>query len=413
MISNLMVSGSSSELLAFNLGILTNELMWHYDQAVYSVNKKQQLEALTLIERLRATVVYLPSAPTTLLSLLDRMQSSLKCVDAEDLHETAITKMYAAGDDRAGGPLGAVWYRDEMSSSVYECRQELSRAVITEVLKSPRLEYLFMAGVLIDCGRHPQNVAEEIFSYEEFPASPGTQDWPKKRPILRTFHSGQLAPEFGWVERVRVVFNAITSESLQANQVDLDSPESRSASVEAIQSAVRNCLSAQANARQEDCPPTPETPVPADEPDAQSEVVDLNPKLQSTSDPAPNIKVSSSGLSESTEFDAEREEVKKHGSWSFKPGEVKFRNNEWEKITPQAWEILKCLASHRNPVSKSTLIENAWRDERDTDDRAVLTGLTRLRQHLKRLLGQNAPEEPIVTVNASPETLWTLNESIR
>lgn len=457
------------DLFAFDLGVLTNTLMWHYDQAVYVADEQQRKLALGLTERIRAKVACLPlSASIPLINVVNRIQNCLRQLDFEDFQEAALIVMYEA-HDRNEEPSGRVWYHQEMQSRVQDFRNELERAIADEVLTTARLRWSFHIGGLIDAGRHPRNVAEYVFGQEKIEHRSTPRSSPlvdavsvTTSPFLQTFRPGELPPEVGWWERVEAVFAEIELPCSVDRRIQ---QTSAATAVDVFESAIRSFLAKSNQANFCDDAPTPaagDMNLSSDtlfvmsrrESDAvdqssihaktshyegyevesnpppyaanQSEITalaaahDLGPPLaaaEAAVKPAQSSVVTMPPVPTVREVSDEQTGGETLGNWTFFDAEVQFGELPNFVMTNPYKGILKLLLKRSTFISWELLADAGWGESNVRTATDVTQNICRLRDHLKAYLEphlkERFPAKAILSKGKNKDLSYRIDDLLR
>lgn len=399
------------DLFVFELGVLANTLMWHYDQAMFAVDKQQRLIAWPLIERIRAKAAYLSSSSAVSLNkVLDGIQNWLRRLDDEDFYETMETELHDAAT-RSGEneePTGSTRYHEEMRLRIQEFRDALNQSVVDSFLTSPRHRWLFDVGLLIDSGRHPRNVAEKLFGFVEITKPPANStsafeenpfyDLPESKPALRTFCSGDLPPETGWKDRIQEVVHTFTSVRLPDEQFDLSSPAATANTVETIQNHIRQLLNGHRVNQSTVESPAVEPPQPVN---------------------VPNLNQLTAAAASASEVEATAKEAKSEANenWIFLHHEVQYKALPPIKMQKPDRELLRCLLEHSQSVSCETLTDWAWGPNSSKGPEDLKPRISNLRKQLRSYVklapGVQFPTDPIPCQASGRDLCYQIDNSLR
>lgn len=206
-----MKTNSKADLLAFDLGVCTNALSWHFDQAAFALSRPDRDIAFGLIVKIRAITSEFSEIKTDspLEVALTRLAEWLPSVDTEWWYEACEQESWSA-ISRLGLEAPDEVYFNEVRRHVPDVRRELQSAVIDSVLVTARQRLLFQLGQLLDEGTRPPEDARRVLDYllpESTHCRNGDPGWDKTsggepRPWIRRVTPGTLPLPPAWEHRV-------------------------------------------------------------------------------------------------------------------------------------------------------------------------------------------------------------------
>ena len=116
-------SESCRELQLFELGLLANEMCWHFDQTTFALSHEHRIEFSRLLVRIRflAAPLVTDLANSRLQQYLTSVENWLPVLDSLWFHEGLENNLFEAFDNSSASPSEIV-YRDEMRPSLFDFR---------------------------------------------------------------------------------------------------------------------------------------------------------------------------------------------------------------------------------------------------------------------------------------------------
>lgn len=196
-----------TDLVAFDLGLNCNTLLWHFDQATFGLNLIHRANVGRLIVRMRA----LSNVSPQLSGVLQDLETWLTSVGDQWFHEQVEEAQRQASFQR-GDPSSSDVYYQTMRPMIPDYRDELQTVIAVHVLQTPRQRLLFAFGMTLDQGRHSPEVARHLLGgpaashpacgFSEQSWSDALQPNSPEIVLLHQSRAGELPPPLGWQEQI-------------------------------------------------------------------------------------------------------------------------------------------------------------------------------------------------------------------